>query len=308
MKFSELIYNLDTKSVNKRLAKRKACPSKYFGDNESTPLILIINRINDLKNENDIENGIRILKILLKYGANLEAFDNNGLSALHFAVQFRLYRVVKILLSHGIDINLGHPTSFNGTPLVIAIRNDDVAMVKLLVDSGADINNIQDDFAFSIAKKDLKFGRSKKYGKHSALNFALVFKKIELAKYFVEKGCDLKRKISGEYFDSFIHALDIGDVDLIKVMLKTNIDLNYFFKKNSSYQSPLTYLILCYNYKLVKLLLENNADANYLLPCGFSPLQLAVLKAISAIQENDRKDIISINDWLEKVKSGDPSA
>ena len=76
---------------------------------------------------------IRILKVLLNAGANVNAFDNEGLTALNRAA--RETDIVGVLLKHGADPTLGKkPFIFD----VIDANNIDV--LRLLVESGADCN------------------------------------------------------------------------------------------------------------------------------------------------------------------------
>ena len=103
---------------------------------------------------------IHAVKVLLENGANPNAATKNGQTPLYYAASYSLLSSAKALLSAGADVNAadvygGTPlstaamhgswcrSSFSwdgGTPLSTAAMHDDVRMVKILADAGADVN------------------------------------------------------------------------------------------------------------------------------------------------------------------------
>lgn len=77
-----------------------------------------------------------IIKILVKYGADLHAFDFAHFSALHCATFFGNENVVKTLLNSGADPNFSG--AVNDRPLHIAASKTNVSIVKILLDAGGD--------------------------------------------------------------------------------------------------------------------------------------------------------------------------
>lgn len=77
----------------------------------------------------------RAIPILLKKGANLEARDNNGRTPLGAAIENGVLHAVHLFLKYGADLetrdNNGH------TPLVLAVRFGRVRLVEYLLDRGA---------------------------------------------------------------------------------------------------------------------------------------------------------------------------
>ena len=53
-----------------------------------------------------MNNQIAAINILLKYGANINAQDYDGWSALHFASASQSYKAVEILLKNNANANL----------------------------------------------------------------------------------------------------------------------------------------------------------------------------------------------------------
>jgi ankyrin repeat protein len=81
-----------------------------------------------------------VVQALLKGGANIHAADNDGMTALHWAVVANHQEVVKALLAAGADVNaVDH---FGYTPLLYAATIDfgDSATATLLLKAGANPN------------------------------------------------------------------------------------------------------------------------------------------------------------------------
>ncbi|XP_037037865.1 putative ankyrin repeat protein RF_0381 [Bradysia coprophila] len=78
------------------------------------------------------------VKDLLEKGANINARDEDGDTALMNASNNGRYETVKFLIENGADVNA---TDTNGkTPLMFASAFDNSRIIKLLVDNGANIN------------------------------------------------------------------------------------------------------------------------------------------------------------------------
>ncbi len=100
-----------------------------------------------------------IFKLLINRGVNYkDIFDEYGNNALSSAVKENQYEIAKILLEKGLDANgvgdLG--SDYITIPLIIAVSQKDLKMVKLLMEFGADPNlkDKQEESAFSIAKNE----------------------------------------------------------------------------------------------------------------------------------------------------------
>ncbi len=156
----------------------------------------------------------RIVK-LLKKGANVNAvFPSTGETPLHHAASQGKLDAVKILLSHGANINTksygltpGTPLDdaihqnqyqvikyllkngaktdiegFGGFPLTVAIQQKKLNVVKLLVEHGADVNKVP-----------------KQKGLHSPLDEAIYVNNLEMVKYLVDRGAKILRKDADGY-------------------------------------------------------------------------------------------------------------
>lgn len=79
----------------------------------------------------------KLMVKLIERGAHLEAVDEYGWTALHFAVRNGCHASCTVLLQKGANVNA--QSEFCGTSLMFAARGENVKIVKLLLQSGADI-------------------------------------------------------------------------------------------------------------------------------------------------------------------------
>lgn len=86
---------------------------------------------------------VNILKALLRAGADVNAVDDQGETALHLAARFGHVECAKALLSPDVrpcaKLNIQENT-FGWTPLLVASVDGQLPMVEFLVEAGADVN------------------------------------------------------------------------------------------------------------------------------------------------------------------------
>jgi ankyrin repeat protein len=76
------------------------------------------------------------LKLLLQYGADVNAADSSEQSPLHYAAHFNNHKAASLLLEYGADVN---KEDFEGkSALVRAVQNASPNMVAFLLERGAD--------------------------------------------------------------------------------------------------------------------------------------------------------------------------
>lgn len=82
---------------------------------------------------------LEIVRALVGYGADVQAEDRNGITALHLAALSGNFEIAGTLIAFGADVNQGDR---NGTtPLMeAALCNDQTLVLKLLLERGANIN------------------------------------------------------------------------------------------------------------------------------------------------------------------------
>jgi len=95
------------------------------------------------------------LAYLLGKGAKIDSQNGEGLTPLTLAAQLGWAEGAELLLRRGASVDL--PNNRGETPLIYAVHRRDLAMVRLLVDSGANpkrSDNVAGYSALDYAKKD----------------------------------------------------------------------------------------------------------------------------------------------------------
>lgn len=91
------------------------------------------------------QNSLMIVRILLSHGANVNTMGNLGLPPIYYAVRDGLYEIAKVLILAGATIAPCHPD--DDSPLTIAASRGDLPMVKLLVRQSTCSKEATCDFA-----------------------------------------------------------------------------------------------------------------------------------------------------------------
>ena len=95
------------------------------------------------------------VSLLIEYGASPERRDNDGMTPLAYAAYYRSVKAAEVLLNHGAKVNaLVH----GSTALYFAIDGGTVPVVKLLLESGADLTITNEPFLLRVLKGSYKPG------------------------------------------------------------------------------------------------------------------------------------------------------
>ena len=96
----------------------------------------------------------KIAEILLKHGASLSAKNNNHENALFIACYMDQTTMIKLLLEHGAANFIDQPNHKGKTALMCAAKNGNLAITKLLLEAGAktSLKNHKGQTALTIAK------------------------------------------------------------------------------------------------------------------------------------------------------------
>jgi ankyrin repeat protein len=196
---------------------------------------------------------------LVKVGANINDSDSSGSTPVHWAAMWGHDKILRFLLENGAKIS-----SHQFNPLLLAARNGRYECVSVLLDSGADINCVD------------QTGRT-------PLHLAAWFGHNEIAKLLLSKGA------SFEQIDNFgrapLHlAAWFGNIMTLKTILeksKTVINL-----QNKAGNTPLHLACLNNHKEVVSTLL--NAGAN-------SKIKNAIGQtALSIAEADDKPEIFEI--------------
>ena len=85
-----------------------------------------------------------MVKIFLDFGANVDAKNQMGKTALHFAAEQRNFDIIKLLIVKGkADVNAKDIDGY--TSLYIASGNEDINSMEYLLKNGAKIDEPNED-------------------------------------------------------------------------------------------------------------------------------------------------------------------
>ena len=83
-------------------------------------------------------NDLEMVKLLLGKGADVNAIDKTGRSALRMVARDEYEEMMRLLLAHGANVNL--PTIYGETSLMLAAESGHEKTIRLLLAHGADIH------------------------------------------------------------------------------------------------------------------------------------------------------------------------
>lgn len=171
----------------------------------------------------DFVRGSAVCKILLDKGAKNNVNSKNWHhSSIHEQViENGCPEIMALFATKGFDIDIKDQD--NETPLLNAIYAGHTAVVKVLIDHGADVNN------------------ANKSSRDSAIHFAANFDRPEILEMLLRKGADYNAlDCNGR---NLAHcAARTGSTKLVKIMSELSLpDLNYTIKDSNGY-TPADYM------------------------------------------------------------------
>lgn len=118
-----------------------------------TPLHVAIRHLG--KTDNSL--CINMVNLLLKFGADVNAVDDDGITALHWAAAYGLTMVARILINAGANVNT--KDKFSITPLHQCVEHPQLEIPSILIEAGADLNvrNVNGQTPLTIAEGQLVF-------------------------------------------------------------------------------------------------------------------------------------------------------
>ena len=186
------------------------------------------------------------VKCLVENGADVNAKDEYGDTALIIASEQGYLEIVKKLVENGADMN--ERNLYGRTAFISASHNGHFEIVKYLDENGADVeakDNSNNSYNTALIKATLLMNASANG-------------QIEMVKYFVQKGADVNAK-DQHGWTALTLASGKGHFEIVKYLVENGADVNSKDKRNE------TALIISSkndHFEIVKYLIENGADAN----------------------------------------------
>lgn len=149
------------------------------------------------------KGSFEIVKILVELGADIRIQDSHSSTPLFSAVADRRYDMVRYFLLKGSD-----PNGTNGNAFLLdkATQNNDLKMMKLLLEFGADVNYV--------ASVD----------KNNALHTAVTGNHLELVKFLIDQKINVNQvNVMGT---PLFYAVETNNLEIVKELLKAGADIH----------------------------------------------------------------------------------
>lgn len=240
--------------------------------------------------------------------------DREGYTLLMLAVMSNNLNMVTLLLEHGADINVGmdydkdyhtlktfrtryfinkKECEIYKTPLILAAKEGNCDMMKLLLDNDAKINSISEKYkalAEAAAGNHMEMVKylislctnehTENHFEYSPLERAIINNHTNMARYLLKTVAEADKVTSEDYFQlqqhkaSIILAAQYGCVDIVKMLLDFGTDINGWRQHGNN--TPIEIAVKKNHLALVKYLLETGRiDINSVHPDTMSLLALA---------------------------------
>lgn len=138
VKYDKKLIKLIDNYIKWHPAKIDVCNPQYYN---KTPFQSACDNYNDSK-LNKLNN-LRIIKILINYGSNINVKSVNGENELVRASYANSYKLVRLLIRSGIDLDV--QDFKHNTALTYNITNNNLRTVEKLINAGANVNLINND-------------------------------------------------------------------------------------------------------------------------------------------------------------------
>ena len=195
------------------------------------------------------QKAMEMFKLLVSFGADINAINNTFETPLHYAVDFEAEECISLLLE--LDCKIDFEVPLKESPLILATLKGKCKLVEELLQCGADVNQ--------------KCGRDEQTPLHAVVKS---FNRPALAQIMLLHGADLETKDFVEE-TPLSKALEMVDEELIEVFLNWGSTVNTM---NKFGETTLMKAVEHPKVWIVKTLLEHGASVNATDQRGRSPL------------------------------------
>lgn len=255
-----------------------------------------------------IEMGnIHLIQFLLRLPTiNVNTFTSTGFTGLHMAIRSNNLCIVKYLCEFS-SIDLEATSSSVGTPLVYATLVSTSAILKTLIDHGADVNktrsadclnslmlaihNDKKEHSWILAESGIcPLHRDIKHWNY--LHYAATYNgSPELLRKLIEIGCDLNG-ITREGMTPLHHAVISGSIDAVVIFVQMKADVH---QTDENGLSALHYAAYQGLWEIVKVLLAAGSRPNKKTNSKVTPLHFAAKHDRYLVVEELLKCYVDVN-------------
>lgn len=190
---------------------------------------------------------------LIEQGANLDAQDVYGNTALIFASQNRQVDSAKLLIEHGASLDV-KDAIFGFPALMHACQLDQPEIAKSLIEHGANVNTTGVELGWT------------------PLMFACEMASLDTAKLLIEHGADVnaKSEVFQDGYTPLTYAITLrAPPATMELLIENGADVNL---PGFSFEFPLAWACLQGDLEIAQLLLDSGSDINAVGPDGKTAL------------------------------------
>lgn len=151
-------------------------------------------------------NNISVIKQFLERGQDPNAHMGNYVTGLHIAATHNYYNLVKILVLHP-KIQINFQDSDGKTPISLASKFNNSAVLRLLIEFGADLE---------ISDKN----------SYTPLHFAVLWKNIEIVETLLEYGANVHAENTFGKTPLYLACLENPSCEIIKELVYYGANIN----------------------------------------------------------------------------------
>ena len=225
-----------------------------------------------------VDNDSKMVRSLIKKGADVNARYDNNWTPLHYVARFiedpeiaRLF--IGLLIEKGADVNA--KDSIDKTPLHHAIEKKRSGTARFLVEKGADVN----------ARNNVG---------ETPLHYAIAGEDPEIARFLIEEGADVNAKINKEsgLWTPLHYATRFNEnAKTARLLVERGADIN---ARRDDGATPLHYAAISKNPEFSKFLIEKGAEVDAKMNIGWTPLDLLSKENRKMSRDDKRK----VESWL----------
>ncbi|GBN29040.1 Ankyrin-3 [Araneus ventricosus] len=200
-----------------------------------------------------IHNRCEIARLLISKGANVNAQNEEGMTALHWIARGNSVEMLQILLNGGADASIRDKENRSVTEIAVSCNQLD--MVKIFLQGKNSDINLKGNEGFTLLHISAEIGS------------------LEITKHLTLKGANMRAKdMKGS---KPIHiAAEKGHKDIVKFYLDKNVNINDLGYRNFT---PLHFAALEGKINVCEYLIERSAEINVFADNGITPVHLAAL-------------------------------
>lgn len=243
------------------------------------------------------------VRTLLTEGAPVNESQPDGVTALHWAVQWDHAEMADLLIDAGANVNAAD--QYDVTPLVLACTNASAGMVKRLLMAGANPNVAQStgetalmtcarggvwDAVEPLVTRGVDLNAAEAFHGQTALMWAAWEGHTRVVRGLIERGADVHAQTTTGYTALLLAARE-GYTETTQALLEAGADVNVAAEDGTT---ALVIAIIRRHTTYAEFLLDQGADPN--LGPGFTPLHWAAGKWDTEL--NDRSNgVAEGNRW-----------